>query len=267
MAAKKAKAQSLNPGTIVRSGKKGNPRNRLLVITPTLGIVRMEWSMSRYGQAIPCNWSMSGASLGIGTQVPMNYLVADAQNLGCEDCVNRDFEWMLLWEDDVIAPLDALLQLNPYMTSADYPVVSGLYFTKGQYSEPILYRASGQGAYTNFKIGDKVWASGVPTGFLLIHSKVIRLMYEESETYKTLGGRMTKRVFETPSQLFYDPDTQSFATGSGTSDLNWCNRVIKEKIITRAGWPKIGKKKYPLLCDTRIFCKHIDLLTGAMYPG
>ena len=252
--------------TIIKSGKDGNPRNRLLIVTPTLGIIRMEWAMSRYAQAIPCNWSASSASLGIGSCVPMHYLVADAQNLGCEDCVNKGFQWLLLWEDDTIAPYDAFLQLNKYISSEDIPVVSGFYFTKGTYSEPIIYRGHGNGCYTNFKIGDRVWADGVPTGFLLIHSKVIKLMYEESEAYQTLGGRTTKKIFETPSKIYFHEETQSYASGSGTSDLNWCARVIRENVLARAGWPDIGRKKYPFLVDTKIFCKHIDCATGRQYP-
>jgi len=253
--------------TILKSGKNGNPRVRLLIVTPTLGQVRMEWVMARYGQVTPPNWSASSASLGIGCTVPMHYLVADAQNLGCEDVVAKGYEWLLLWEDDVVPPHDALLQLNQYMRDESVPVVSGLYYIKGNYTEPILYRGLGNGCYDNFKVGQKVWADGVPTGFLLIHSKIIKIMWDESEPYETLGKKVTKKIFETPAKMYFDQETKSFASGSGTSDLAWCHRVIKEKVIARAGWPKIGRKKYPFLCDTNIFCKHIDLSTGRQYPA
>ena len=259
--------------TVLRSGKGGNPRQRILIVTPTLGIVRIEWALSRWGQVIPCNWSAGYATLGIGFYVPMDYLVADAQNFGCEEVVKKNYEWMLLWEDDVMPPSDAFLRLNRYMMAVEQnqgeriPVVSGLYFTKGLYSEPILYRGSGNGCFRNFKIGDKVWADGVPTGFLLIHSSLIKLMWEESEQYESLGKRVTRKVFETPSKVYKDPKTGAvLATGSGTSDLHWCKRVIEEKVLERAGWPKIARRKYPFLCDTNIFCRHIDLTSGAQYP-
>jgi len=255
----------MNDTVIIKSGKDGNPRNRLLIVTPTLGIVRMEWSMARYGQAIPCNWSSASASLGIGTVVPMHYLVADAQNLGCEEVVKKGFEWLLLWEDDVIAPYDALLRLNRYICAGDIPVVSGLYYLKSDLSEPVLYRGQGTGAFTDFKQGDKVWADGVPTGFLLIHSSVIKLMWDESQEYETMGHRKTRKIFETPSRIYFDPQTKTYSSGMGTSDLFWCSRVIKEKVLTRAGWPKIGRKKYPFLCDTSIKCGHIDITTGRIY--
>lgn len=256
--------------TIIRSGVEGNPRNRLLVITPTLGIIRMEWAIHRYAQVVPCNWSLSAATLGIGSVFPMHYLVADAQNMGCDEVVKKDFEWLLLWEDDVLPPLDAFLRLNEYMRDGDIPVVSGLYYTKGSFCEPILYRGLGNSCYMDFKRGDKVWADGVPTGFLLINGDVIRLMHKESEDYEIkINHRVvgkSKRIFESPSQITFYEELKAYISGGGTSDLAWCKRVIEQKVLQRAGWPKIGKKKYPFLCDTNIFCKHIDLNTGRQYP-
>jgi len=236
-------SKNLNKHNLIKSGIEGNPRNRILIVTPTLGKIRIEWAMARYGQAVPPNWSSSHASLGIGTDVIMHYLVADAQNLGCEDVVKKNFEWLLLWEDDVIAPYDAFLKINKYMHKPEVPVVSGLYYQKSEYVEPLVYRGLGNGAFDDFKIGEKVWADGVPTGFLLIHSSLIKLMYKESEEYQTLGGRKTKRIFETPAKMSFDEEKQAWLSGQGTSDLNWCHRVIKENVLRRAGWPKIARKK------------------------
>lgn len=254
--------------TIIKSGEEGDPRTRLLIVTGSLGIVRLEWSISRFGQATPPNWAASSATLGVGSCFPMHYLIADAQNLGCEDMIKKNFEWLLLWEDDVVAPWDAFLQLNKYIVKGDIPIISGLYFTKGNDSEPVVYRGVGNGCYRDFKLGDKVWADGVPTGFLLIHNSIIKLMWDESESYETLGNqkRVTKRIFETPAKVYFHEKQQAFSTGRGTSDLHWCHRIIKEKILTRAGWPKIGRKKYPFLCDTNIFCRHIHLETGKQFP-
>jgi len=197
----------------------------------------------------------------------MNYLVADAQNLGCAELLTSGADWLLFWEDDVLPPLDTFLQLNKYISKVDVPIVSGLYFTKGSHSEPQLYKDLGSGSFRNFKIGDKVWALSVPTGILLIHSSVIKLMWKESETYTTLGKRVTRKVFATDTELIFDAESGEFTTSRGTSDRLWCERVIREKVLARAGFPKIGRRKYPFLCDTGIFCKHIALPTGKIYPS
>lgn len=252
--------------TILKSGKNKNPRNRILIGTPTLGNIRIEWALARFGQVIPCNWTSASTHVGIGNVVPIHYLVADAQNLIVKHALEQNFEWLLLWEDDVVASPETFLKLNQYMMKGDTPVVSGLYFTKGNYSEPILYRGSGTSYFHDFKLGDKVWVDGVPTGLLLIHSSLLLLMWNESPEYTTIGNMRTRKVFETPSNIFYDPQSSSYAVKGGTSDLVWCKRVIEDKILERAGWSNVAKKKYPFLCDTSIFCKHIDINTGIQHP-
>ena len=255
--------------TIIHSEKKGRnqkPRSRILIGTPTLGVVRMEWSIARFGQVIPCNWSSASTHVGLGNIVPINHLVADAQNLIVKHCLEQNFEWLLLWEDDVVAPPETFLKMNAYMMKCDIPVVSGLYFTKGNYSEPILYKGRGNSYCHDFKIGDKIWVDGVPTGLLLIHTSLLTVMWNESEEYTTLGNLRTRKVFQTPSRVFYDPQSSTPVASGGTSDLDWCNRVINDDVLKRAGWPKIARKKHPFLCDTTIFCKHIDLNTGKQYP-
>jgi hypothetical protein len=196
----------------------------------------------------------------------MHYLVGDAQNIAVEHAIQHNFEWLLLWEDDVIPPANVFQILNQYMVKAEIPVISGLYFTKGEFSEPIIYRGLGNSYFRDWKLGSKVWVDGIPTGMTLIHMSLLRLMWNESETYETLGKRKIRKVFETPTKVFYDPELRAPFPVRGTSDLAWCRRVIKEKVLTRAGWPKIGRRKYPFLVDTRIFCKHIDLSTGVQYP-
>ena len=257
--------KSLEKTKIIKGGKE--PRQRLLIATPTLGIVRMEWSVARYGQIIPPNWSCAYAP--ISAVMPTGYLVANAQNIAVQTAVSQNFEWLFLHEDDVVLPPDAFLKINNYIRKADVPVVSGLYFLKANPTEPVLYRGRGNSYFGDFKIGQKVWADGVPTGCLLIHCSLLKLMYAESEEYTVPQGNTTltlRKVFETPAKTWYDPESAQYMSQIGTSDLYWCDRVMKDNILKRAGWSKIARKKYPFLCDTSILCKHIDLSTGKLYP-
>lgn len=249
---------------VIDSGQ--SPRIKLQIVTATLGIVRMEWAVRRYGQVIPCNWMTSDLKVGLNTIIPVRYLVADAQNIGAQEAVNKGYEWVLFWEDDVIPPIDLFIKLNEYMRKADIPVVSGLYYTKSEPSEPILYRGRGNSYFDGWKRGDRVWVDGLPTGCLLVHCSLLKIMYQESPEYVALGKKVRK-IFETPRKVWYDPETKQHQSGIGTSDLDWCDRAIKEKVLKRAGWPKIAKKKYPFLVDTRIFCNHIDLSSGRQYPS
>jgi len=204
--------------------------------------------------------------VGYSHQIPMGYLVADAQNIIVHTAVNENFQWMLLVEDDVILPPDAFLKFNDYMKQEKFPVVSGLYFLKCNPSEPLVYRGRGNSCYTNFKLGGKIWADGVPTGCLLVHCSILKLMYSESPEYITGNGQKVRKVFDTPAKVWQDPETHQMQYAVGTSDLYWCDRVIHENVLERAGWKAIAKRKYPFLVDTSILCRHIDLSSGRTYP-
>jgi hypothetical protein len=246
--------------------KSGNPRyvNRVLVATPTTGLVRMEWVAARYGQIIPTNWSQVQMNQFMHGYIPIEYSVADAQNLIVKAAVEGDFEWLLLVEHDTMPPPDAFVQFNNYMQAEDTPVVSGLYFTKSQPSEPLIYRGRGTSYYGDWKIGDKVWCDGVPTGMLLIHCAILREMWKDSEPY-TAANQETRMVFETPRNVWWDPEEGEYYSLAGTSDLNWCTRVMKDGYFAKAGWKKYQEMKYPFLVDTNIFCRHIDM-DGIQYP-
>jgi hypothetical protein len=181
-----------------------------------------------------------------------------------QTALERDFEWLLFYEDDMLPPPDALMRLNQYMRAEDTPVVSGLYYTRSRPSEPLIFRGRGDSVYDKFKPGDKVWCTGVPTGFLLVHMGLMRAMWDESPEYQA-RNRVTRRVFETPRRAEYNAEMNQFNTFSGTSDLEWCNRVIEGEYFKKSGWTKYQRKKYPFLVDTNIFVRHIDF-SGEQFP-
>lgn len=250
--------------TIIQDSENNSYVNRLLLATPSTGTVRMEWVQSRYGQIIPTNWSFVQMLQFVDSYIPLRYQVADAQNLIVKEAVEKDFEWLILIEHDVILPPDALLRFNQYMREEQVPVVSGLYYTRSRPSEPLLYRGKGVSFYDKWAMGDKVWVDGVPTGCLLIHCAILREMWKDSEPYM-LGAIQTRRVFETPNRIWFDPETGFFNTVSGTSDIEWCHRVIDGNYLEKSGWIDYKDKEFPFLVDTEIFCKHINP-NGEQFP-
>lgn len=248
---------------VVKSGDVSTT-NKLLIGTATLGLIRFEWHQARIGQIIPVNWSALRAFEMLGSYVPLGFLVADAQNLIVAKAVELDIEWLLLYEDDVIPPPDAFVKFNRYMISEEHPIVSGLYHTKSRPADPLIFRGRGNGFYNKWKQGDLVWADGVPTGFLLIHMSIIREMWPDCEPYR-VKDRQVRRMFRFPRDMWHDPETGNYRTIHGTSDLDWCTRVMEGGYFKRAGWLKHQRKKYPFLVDTSISCYHIDK-NGELYP-
>lgn len=254
--------------TIINDSGNSNYVNRILIGTATTGLVRIEWVQARYGQIIPTNWSHVQMLHYLDSYMPLRYQVDDAQNLIVKECIEKDFQWLLLWEHDVLPPPDACFRIDKYMSKGDIPVVSGLYYTRNRPSEPLVYRGRGTGTYTNWKHGDLVWCDGIPTGFLLIHRSILQAMWDESPEYM-VRAQVTRRVFETPRKMWFDPQTNQFSAVSGTSDLAWCTRVMEGDYFHKAGWGEflenLDDPKNPFLVDTSLFCKHINP-DGQIFP-
>lgn len=250
--------------TIIQDSGDPGYVNRLLLGTPSTGTVRIEWVQARYGQIIPTNWSFVQMLQFMDSYIPLRYQVADAQNLIVREAIERDFEWLILVEHDVILPPDTLLRFNEYMREEKVPVVSGLYYTRSRPSEPLIYRGKGTSFYTDWKLGDKVWCDGVPTGCLLIHCGILREMWKDAEVYQ-LGPIQTRRVFETPARAWFDPETGFVNTVTGTSDIDWCHKVMDGGYFAKAGWTEYADKEFPFLCDTGLFCRHINP-NGEQFP-
>jgi len=223
----------------------------------------MEWHHALVSQAIPANWSSTDVTAPMSTLLPVRFQVADAQNIIVRAVINGGFEWLLFLEDDVLAPPTLFLRINEWMRRADTPVVSGLYYQKSEPVEPLVYRGRGNGAFMNFNPGEQVWADGVPTGCLLVHASLLKAMWRDSEVYE-IGGQTTRRVF-TAATNSWIADDGTVSTNSGTSDLNWCGRVMEGGYLAKAGWPKYQDRELPFLVDTRIACGHITP-DGQVYP-
>lgn len=244
---------------------KGYWHHKVMIGTPTTGIVRMEWVLARYGQIIPTNWSMMDSYMPLPFMfAPMRYLVPDAQNLIVKNVLEKQVEWLFLIEQDNVLSPDCFVRMNEYMRKADIPIISGLYFTKSVPPEPMIYRGLGNSYYKDWKLGERVWCTGIPTGCVIIHHSILKALWEESPEYSA-QGTTTRRVFESPEEIWYDPQTGGFRTNVGTSDLKFCDRVVKENIFKKAGWPKFQEMANPFLVDTNMFIKHIDM-EGRMFP-
>ncbi len=246
-------------------GKLEAAQNRILVGIPLTGLVRAEWMIARYGQVIPCNWSQVDCIHWLDQNSPLGFLVADARNMIATECVEQKFEWLFFIDHDVILPPTTVLRLNERMLKADVPMWSGLYFTKSVPSEPLVYRGRGNSYYNKWKLGQEVWVDGIPMGCALIHSSILKVLYDESEPYD-LMGKTVRKIFETPARTWFDPETQSWFNAVGTEDLELCTRIMKNNILKKAGWPKLQRRKYPFMIDTSIFCRHIDF-NGKQFPS
>lgn len=264
----------LNP----RNPKPEDNRVDILIGTPTLGTVRIEWYSAMQGMVAPPNWATVRST-------PTNFTVPDGQNILVDTVLRNKFKALLLIEDDTCPPPQALIEFDRWFWKMERrkapPVVSGLYHIKGSAEvrkgkkggiellgpEPLAYRGSGTRAYRDWTPGDVIWVSGIPTGALLVHRSVLEAWAKEEdvETYAVAGYPFPiKRIFQQPSQVWVD-DEGGTHVSAGTTDLWWSDQTIKRHILKKAGWPAFDKKDYPYIIDTSLRFGHVDRATGVVY--
>jgi hypothetical protein len=240
-------------------------RRRLLLGVPVTGLVRIEWVLAKYGQVIPCNWSLAEVMHPINPAHPLGYDVKDARNIVVHAAVTQNFEWLFFNDSDTILPPDCFLRLNEYMRDGSIPIVSGLYTTKSHPAEPLIYRGRGNSYFRDFKLGEKVWCDGTGCGCLLLSVKLLKAMHADAPEYIAGGNQKVRKVFDTPAFQWVDPENGSIRGFAGTEDLSFFDRIAQGNYLAKAGFPRIAKKKHFIMCDTGMFCRHIDP-NGIQYP-
>lgn len=250
-------------GKIVRSNIP--PGKRVFISIPMTGLIRSEFLMARYGQNIPPNWTHTEYITWLDNIAPLGFLVADARNVSVMEFLKGGWEWLFFIDHDVILPPQTFQLWNERILRADNPIWGGLYFIKSVPSEPLLYAEVGNGYMTDWKMGDEVWVRYMGLGCHVIHRSILEEIWKVSPEYQ-VGGQKTRKVFETPNKAYFDPETNMWNVSGGTEDFFFYNRLIKEGLLGKAGWKKHQKMERPYLCDTRVFCKHIDW-NGIQYPS
>ena len=258
--------------------KPGVDAVQVLLGTPTLGTVHIHWYNAMVGMVTPPNWSVVRST-------PMGYTVADAQNLLVDTMLRGPFRALILIEDDTCPPPETILVFDRWFWKMERkkapPVVSGLYHIKGSAEvrkgkkggiellgpEPLAYRGGGTRAFRDWKYGDVIWVSGVPTGALLLHRSILEAWANdpEVETYTLPGYPFPiKKVFQQPARVWIEEDGGTHVA-SGTSDLWWSGETIKRGLLAKAGWPQFQKKEFPYVIDTSLVFKHVDRASGVLY--
>jgi hypothetical protein len=237
---------------------------RVMISVPLTGMVRAEWMMARYTQGIPTNWSQVDIIQWIDQYSPLGFLVADARNVAVKHFVEQKFEWLFFIDHDVVMPMDTFSRWNQRMLKGDVPIWGGLYFTKSVPAEPLLYRELGSSYFIDWKMGEEVWVGSMGLGCNVIHRSILELIYKESPEYQ-VGDQKVRQVFKSPMKSFQDAETLQWRTEGGTEDIYFYNRLREEKIFARSGWKSFQQRKWPILCDTNVFCRHIDW-AGNQYP-
>lgn len=199
-----------------------------IIICPTRGTVPAKVVQSWMALMRPMNQKVLGPIFAIGMEV------GDAYNSLVEMILAnpelRNWKYILTIEEDNLPPPDGLLKL--YESMDEYDVVGGLYWTKGEGGQPMIYgdpKVTPLNFIPQMPVVDGPQpANGLGMGFNLFKMDIFK------------DERLKKPFFHTLQS--YDP-----AVGSKTytQDLYF--------------YENAGKLGYKFACDTRIKVGHYDV--------
>jgi hypothetical protein len=215
-------------GERLKRGKQYRDLSTICVV-PTRGMIPARVVENWMGLMTPMNNAffrmfVSGMEVGEAYNVAVETILAHEQL--------SQFKYLLTLEEDNMPPPDGLLKL--YESMDEYAAVGGLYWTKGEGGQPMIY-GDPKGMLTfqpQLVQPDTVQeANGLGMGFTLFDMNLFR------------DERIPRPWFKTVQQ--WDPQTGAQA---GTQDLYF--------------FANARKAGHRVACDTRVKVGHFDAGTG-----
>ena len=218
----------------------------IMICYPTRGSDVGQGENKRKMGMFTSDFMLSQLILGKPLNVPIRYCfsigkaVEEARNDFVEvgRLPENNASYLFMVDDDVIMPGNALLQLYFRMRSSPIKpdVVSGLFTTKSDPPEPIVYRGSWNGVFWDFKMGDYFEITGSHLGCTLIDMKI----FDKIEPpYFAFTMAQEKKAFGDAVNVLR------------SEDISFCHKVREAGGI--------------LAIDTAINCHHWDGSKGLYY--
>ena len=205
-----------------------------VIVCPTRGMIADRVVQSWIGMIRPMNQKV------IGPIFIRGYEVGHAYNMAVQMILDNPelskWKYMLTIEEDNLPPPDGLIKLYEHMDTFD--VVGGLYWTKGEGGQPMIY-GDPTVTPTNFipqapKHECVQPANGLGMGFNLWKMSIFK------------DGRLPKPWFKT---------VEEYVPGGGT-------RVYTQDLYF---FENAGKLGYKFACDTRVRVGHFDPSTDVVW--
>jgi hypothetical protein len=197
-----------------------------ICIVPTRGMVPAKVVQSWMGMITPMNQKFTRIFI-IGMEVGEAYSQAIEMVLANEELAN--WKYILTLEEDNMPPPDGLLKLYEHMDKFD--IIGGLYWTKGEGGQPMIY-GEGKDGELHFRpqppAQDIQPCDGTGMGFTLFKMGIFK------------DARLGKPLFKTCQD--FDPRT---GVKLYTQDLYF--------------FEKIRKLGYKVASDTRVKVGHYDM--------
>ena len=202
----------------------------------------MHWPM---GEPVMPEWAISLAILNMPLNCNLTHItmkgkpVEEAREIIVEQALKMKAQYLFFVDSDTAPPYFAVRRLMNTLKQADEKVkiVGGIYCSKSDNSEPVVYKKNGAGCFWKWKQGEIFECDAIGTGCMLI----------DLSLFKDLPKPWFKTI-----DVQYDNLGINQQTGEKVSDDTYfCDKVLK------AG--------YKILADGGVLPIHWDIGTGTGY--
>lgn len=196
---------------------------KVLIGIPTRGMVSMDWALSLAALQAPAGVEIHRREI---QGAPIDHM----RNTLAEMVLREGFDYIFFNDDDTCVPERGLIQLM----SRNLDVVSGLYYTRHQPIEPLMYRETDKGRWriTDYSIGQLLEVDHVGAGCLLIKREVLEKVgypwFRWTAHDATLPNRdrfsedlfFCRRVREAGLKVHMDTSVRCVHVGLGKAEIN-----------------------------------------------
>ena len=159
------------------------------------------------------DWANAMSSLGGGLAVTVlklsikNRSVGQAKQAMAEMAVASGCQWVLFVDDDVLVPGDALMKMIQRWRQdpEKYAIQNGVYWSKSEPPQPLIFKGSFEGSYWNWHVGDLIEADAAGAGCTFIATDVFKKMpkpwFSIDYIYNDQREMMDVHQWEMESQL------------------------------------------------------------------
>lgn len=128
------------------------------------------------------DWAHATSGIGGGLAVTMirlsvrNREVGQAKEKLVEQALAHNVKFLFFIDDDVLVPGDALMKMIQRWRQdpEKYAIQNGVYWSKSEPPQPLIFKGSFEGSYWNWKVGDLIEADGAGAGCTFIAADVFK---------------------------------------------------------------------------------------------
>lgn len=166
----------------------------LVVAVPACGrLTTVRWGINLAAQKYPMNMAADFCSAEDGKETEVGL----ARNCMVEYALQAKAKLIWMLDDDVLPPDYAVQRLlHAMLNKPDVIACAGIYYSKQDVAEPVVFEDNGSGAFTDWKPGEVFEVPGfIGTGCMLIKTKVFESI--EPPWFQTLEypDRVTDDAF------------------------------------------------------------------------